>query len=100
MQGDVRLAALVRLVLQRHPGQQLGQVQTKVSDRDLVTVAVELRRLFLRRILSVGNDHILIMEVNSLTAKDSGEYKVVAKTPAGEAQANLSLNIQSTKLER
>jgi hypothetical protein len=40
------------------------------------------------------------MEVNSLTAKDSGDYKLIAKTESGEAQANMSLNIQSTKLEK
>jgi hypothetical protein len=40
------------------------------------------------------------MEVNSLTAKDSGDYRVIAKTTEGEAQATIHLDIQSTKFDR
>ncbi len=52
------------------------------------------------RIMSEGNTHTLILEINSLISKDSGDYKVVAKNQHGEADANIKLNIASNKNTR
>ena len=53
-----------------------------------------------QRILSEGKTHTLILEINNLVAKDSGDYKLVAKNSRGEAEANIKLNIDSRKSDR
>jgi hypothetical protein len=53
-----------------------------------------------QRILSEGNSHTLILEINNLGSKDSGDYKVVAKNSKGEADANIKLNIDTKKSAR
>lgn len=50
-----------------------------------------------QRILSEGKTHTLILEINNLVGKDSGDYKVVAKNKHGEADANIKLNIESKR---
>ena len=35
-----------------------------------------------------------------MNAKDSGDYKVIAKNLHGEGQANIKLNIQTNKLDK
>lgn len=50
-----------------------------------------------QRILSEGKTHTLILEINSLVGKDSGDYKVVAKNQHGEAESNIKLNIESKR---
>lgn len=50
-----------------------------------------------RRILSEGATHTIILEINNLTDRDSGDYKVVAKNSHGEADANIKLNFESKR---
>ena len=53
-----------------------------------------------QRILSEGKTHTLILEINNLGSKDSGDYKLVAKNSKGEADANIKLNIDTKKSAR
>ena len=53
-----------------------------------------------QRILSEGKTHTLILEINTLGSKDSGDYKLVAKNSKGEADANIKLNIDTRKSSR
>ncbi|CAF0846330.1 unnamed protein product [Brachionus calyciflorus] len=50
-----------------------------------------------KRILSEGTTHTLILEINNLSARDSGDFKVVAKNRHGEADSNIKLNIESKR---
>jgi hypothetical protein len=48
-----------------------------------------------QRIISEGMTHTFILEINNLVAKDSGDYKLIAKNQHGQADANIKLNIET-----
>jgi hypothetical protein len=60
-------------------------------------VALKNPAKYKSRILSEGKTHTLILEINQLVGKDSGDYKLVAKNTHGEADANIKLNIESRR---
>lgn len=55
---------------------------------------------FGQKILTEGNTHTLILEIDHLTAGDSGDYKVIAKNQHGEADAIIKLNIEKSHNNR
>ena len=52
------------------------------------------------RILSESISDTVILEIWNVNAKDSGDYKVIAKNLHGEGHANIKLNIQTNKLDK
>ncbi len=52
------------------------------------------------RLVSEGRTHTIILEINNLVGRDSGDYKVVARNTHGEAESNIKLNIESRKNSR
>lgn len=50
-----------------------------------------------QRILTEGNVHILILEIDHLNAGDSGDYKIKAKNQCGEADSIIKLNIETSR---
>lgn len=60
-------------------------------------VALKNPAKYKQRILSEGKTHTLILEISQLVAKDSGDYKLIAKNAKGEADANIKLNIESKR---
>jgi len=43
-----------------------------------------------------GVNYVLTLTISGVTKDDGGEYKVVAKTPAGESNANITLNLEGS----
>ena len=52
---------------------------------------------YLNRILTEGNVHTIILEINHLDARDSGDYKLKAKNTFGEADSIIKLNIETQR---
>ena len=45
-----------------------------------------------------GTNYILTLTISGVTKEDGGAYKVTAKTPAGESNANINLNLEGVSL--
>lgn len=47
--------------------------------------------------LTEGKTHTMILEIDSLSSVDSGDYKLKAKNQHGETEANIKLNIETAR---
>jgi len=47
-----------------------------------------------------GVNYVLTLTITGVTKDDAGAYKVTAKTPAGESNANITLNLEGSTTRR
>ena len=45
-----------------------------------------------------GTNYVLTLTISGVSKDDAGAYKVTAKTPAGESNANITLNLEGLTL--